>query len=98
MILLSEKKILYTPNIEINETDGEEKHIYRLGKIYETQELLIAERDKRNQLSIKYNTGVNIIGVIDNCLGVTAIWYNGSWSSLNNRCCTSRYWNGSSIN
>ena len=35
--------------------------------------MLIAERDKRNELSIKYNRGVNIIGVIDNCLGVTAI-------------------------
>ena len=31
------------------------------------------ERDKQNELSIKYNRGVNIIGVIDNCLGVTAI-------------------------
>ena len=31
------------------------------------------KRDKRNELSIKYNRGVNIIGVIDNCLGVTAI-------------------------
>ena len=31
------------------------------------------ERDKRNELSTKYNSGVNIIGVIDNCLGVTAI-------------------------
>ena len=29
--------------------------------------------DKRNELSTKYNRGVNIIGVIDNCLGVTAI-------------------------
>ena len=37
------------------------------------QEILIAERDKRNALSLKYNRGVNIIGVIDNCLGVTAI-------------------------
>ena len=37
------------------------------------QEILIAERDKRNELSIKYNRGVNIIGVIDNCLDVTAI-------------------------
>ena len=35
--------------------------------------MLIAERDKRNELSIKYNRGVNVIGVIDNCLGVTAI-------------------------
>ena len=42
-------------------------------KIDEIQEILIAERDKRNELSIKYNRGVNIIGVIDNCLGVTAI-------------------------
>ena len=39
----------------------------------EIQKILIAERDKRNVLSIKYNRGVNIIGVIDNCLGVTAI-------------------------
>ena len=37
------------------------------------QEILIGERDKRNELSRKYNRGVNIIGVIDNCLGVTAI-------------------------
>ena len=33
----------------------------------------MAERDKRNELSTKYNRGVNIICVIDNCLGVTAI-------------------------
>ena len=31
------------------------------------------ESDKRNELSTKYNRGVNIIGVIDNCLCVTAI-------------------------
>ena len=36
-------------------------------------EILIAERDKGNELSTKYNIGVNIIGVIDNYLGVTAI-------------------------
>ena len=42
-------------------------------KIDEIQEILIAERDKRNELSTKYNRGVNIIDVIDNCLGVTAI-------------------------
>ena len=36
-------------------------------------EILIAERDKRNELSTKYSRGVNIISVIDNCLGVTAI-------------------------
>ena len=35
--------------------------------------MLTAERDKRNELSIKYNRGVNIIAVIDNCLDVTAI-------------------------
>ena len=35
--------------------------------------MLTAERDKRNELSTKYNRGVNIIGVIDSCLGVTAI-------------------------
>ena len=44
-----------------------------LKKIDEIQEILIAERDKRNELSIKYNRGVNIMGVIDNCLGVTMI-------------------------
>ena len=32
-----------------------------------------AEGDKRNELSTKYSRGVNIIGVIDNCSGVTAI-------------------------
>ena len=47
--------------------------IYIVLKIDKIQEILIAERDKRNELSIKYNRGVNIIDVIDNCLGVTAI-------------------------
>ena len=47
--------------------------IYRLTKIGEIQEMLTAKRDKRNELSTKYNRGVNIIGVIDNCLGITAI-------------------------
>ena len=46
---------------------------YRLKKIDEIQQMLIAARDKRNEHSTKYNRGVNIIGVIDNCLGVTAI-------------------------
>ena len=44
-----------------------------LKKIDEIPEILIAERDKRNELSTKYNRGVNIISVIDNCLGVSAI-------------------------
>ena len=44
-----------------------------LKKIDEMQEILIAERDKRNELSTKYNRGVYIIGVIDNCWGVTTI-------------------------
>ena len=47
--------------------------IYIVLKNDEIQEILIAERDKRNELSTKYNRGVNIIGVIDNCLGGTAI-------------------------
>ena len=47
--------------------------IYRLKHIDEIQEILIADRDKRNKHGIKYNRGVNMIGVIDNCLGVTAI-------------------------
>ena len=72
MILLLEKK-LYTLKIEIDETDGKDGHIYRLKKRYEIQAILIAERVKRNELSIKYNRGVNIIGVIDSCLGVHAL-------------------------
>ena len=68
------KKILYTiKKIEIHETDGNDGHIYRLKKIDKIQEILFAERDKRNELSTKYNRGANIIGVIDNCLGVPAI-------------------------
>ena len=59
--------------MEIDETDGKDGHIYRLKKIDEIHEILIAERDKRNELSIKYNRGVNIIGMIDDYLGVTAI-------------------------
>ena len=48
------------------------KDIYPSEKIDEIQEILNADRDKRYESSIKYNRGVNIIGVIDNCLGVTA--------------------------
>ena len=59
--------------MEIDETDGNDGHIYRLKKIDQMQEILISEGDKRNELSTKYYRGVNIIGVIDNCLGVTAI-------------------------
>ena len=59
--------------MKIDETNGNDEHIYRLKKMDEIQELLIAERDKRNEFSTKYNRGVNIIGVIDNCLGVSAI-------------------------
>ena len=58
---------------EIDGNEGHDGHIYRMEKIDEIQKILIAERDKRNELSTKYNRGVNIIGVIDNCLGVTAI-------------------------
>ena len=59
--------------MEIDEIDGDDGHIYRLKKIDEIQDILITERDKRNELSTKYNRVVNIIGVIDNCLGATAI-------------------------
>ena len=59
--------------MEIDETDGKDEHIYRLKQIDEIQEILIAERDKRNALSLKYNRGVNVIIVIANCLGVSAI-------------------------
>ena len=57
----------------MDKTDGKDGHIYRLKKIDVIQEILIAERDKRNELSTKYNRTVNIIVVIDNCLCVTAI-------------------------
>ena len=40
--------------MEINETDDKDGHIYRLKKIDKIQEILIAERDKRNELSTKY--------------------------------------------
>ena len=59
--------------IDVNERHDE--HIYRIKKIDEIQEILIAERDKRNELSTKYNRVVNIFRVIDNCLGVTAIGF-----------------------
>ena len=42
-------------------------------KIDEIQEILTAERDKRNELSTKYNRGNKIIDVVDNCFGVTTI-------------------------
>ena len=76
------KNILYTVKMEIDETDGKDGHIYRLKKIDEIQEILIAERDKRNELCIKYNRGVNINGVIDNCLGDTAIGLGTTGVSL----------------
>ena len=72
--------------MEIDEIDGNDGHIYRLKNIDEIQEILITESGKRNELSTKYNRGVNIICVID------------SWSSLDNSCCTSRDCNGSSNN
>ena len=40
--------------MDIDEIDGHERHIYRLTKIDEMQEILTAERDKRNELSTKY--------------------------------------------
>ena len=68
--------------MEINETDGKDWNIYRLKKIDEIQEILIAKRDKRNELCIKYDRGVNIISVIDSCLGVTAIGLGITGDSL----------------
>ena len=59
--------------MEIDEMYGNDGYIYRLKEIDETQETLIAEIDKRGELSTKYSIGVNIIGAIVNCLGVTAI-------------------------
>ena len=48
-------------------------YIHIVLKNDEIQEIVIAETDKRKELNIKYNRRVNIIGVIDNSLGVTAI-------------------------
>ena len=59
--------------MEIDEIYGNDGHTYRLKKIDEIEEMLTAERDIRNELSTKHNRGVNIFGVIDNCLGVAAI-------------------------
>ena len=59
--------------MEIDEIDCKDGHIYRLKKIDEIQEILIGVRDKRNELSLKYNREDNVISVIDHCLGVTAI-------------------------
>ena len=44
-----------------------------LKKLWNTGNINRRKKDKRNELSAKYNRGVNIIGVIDNCLGVTVI-------------------------
>ena len=44
-----------------------------LKKIDEIQKILIAGRDKRHALNTSYKKRVNVISVIDNCLGVAAI-------------------------
>ena len=59
--------------MEIDEIDRKGGHLYSLKKIDEIQGILIAEWDKQNALSTSYNKGVNVISVIDNCLGVAAI-------------------------
>ena len=41
--------------MEIDEIDDKDGQVYRLKQIYEIQEILIAERDKRNALSTSYN-------------------------------------------
>ena len=71
-----------------------------LQKFEEIPEILIAEREKRNAVSLKYNRGVNVISVIDNCLGVTAIGLGitgvGLFSTI--VAAPAVNWNGSSIN
>ena len=52
VIFLSEKIYYIHQKMEIDETD---RHIYRIKKIDEIQEILIAKRDIRNELSTKYN-------------------------------------------
>ena len=86
--------------MESDETDSQDGHINRLNKIDDIQEILIAERDKRKELSVNYNRGVNIFGHSDSCLDVTAIGLGITIVSHLSPivCCTSRNWNGSSIN
>ena len=50
--------------MEIDDIDGNDGHKYRLTRIDEIQEMLTAERDKRNELCTKYNRGVNIIAMM----------------------------------
>ena len=45
-MLLSETNILYTKKMEIDETNGNDGHVYRLRIIDEVQEILIAERER----------------------------------------------------
>ena len=68
--------------MEIDESDGNDEHIYRIKKNWWNTENINRREDKRNELSTKYNRGVNIIGVIDNCLGVTAIGLGITGSGL----------------
>ena len=44
--------------MEIDKIDAKDGRVYRLKKIDEIQEILIAERDKRNALSTSYNKEV----------------------------------------
>ena len=60
--------------MEIDETDGNDGHIYIILTKLTKYRNYSSQRDNRNELSTKYNRGVTIVGVIDNCLGVTAIW------------------------
>ena len=71
------KKIIYIKNGNFDEIDDKDGHVYRLKKIDEIQEILVAERDKRNALITSYNKGVIVISVIDNCLGVAALGITG---------------------
>ena len=50
--------------MEIYEIDGNDGHMYRHKKINEIQEILVADTDKRNELSTTYNRGDNVIGLI----------------------------------
>ena len=56
-------------------------NIYIVLKIDEIQEILIAEREI-DETNLAQNREVNIIGVIDNCLGVTAIGFGNTGVGL----------------
>ena len=57
---------------EIDSNEGHDGHIYRIKNWWNTVNFSQREINETNLVQ-KNNRGVNIISVIDNCLGITAI-------------------------